>query len=179
MPGKGTHPPPWSQGSGSGSGATSPTLGAELPHLGESRPCSTPGWGHSAQPVPTPSPWGRGARVPGLSLPTKATGLPAGRARGEPGSLCSGTSGEGWVLTRCRLYSQQINNFLSWQQRWPVRVHAGGSRCPPSRLSPLPEGPPSILVLSWAPSSCAELSDPAQLCRPRPREHPGGSGARL
>lgn len=43
---------------------------------------------------------------------------------------------EDGFLTRCRLYSQQINNFLSRQQCWPVCVSVGVSRCPPSRAFP-------------------------------------------
>lgn len=137
MSGRGTHPLLWYQGFGSTSGS-----GCHKSHAGSKAPMSgrirIPSWNGMG---PVPSPWGRGARVPGLSLPAKATRLLPGRAPGESGSLSSSTSREGWFLTHCRLYSQQINNFLLWQRHWPVSACAGGSHCPPSRLSPLPEGP--------------------------------------
>lgn len=70
--------------------------------------------------------WGRGAQtdalVSGLSRSTKATGLLAGRARGGGRRGFSPALREDGFLTRCRLYSQQINNFLSRQQCRPVCV---------------------------------------------------------
>lgn len=47
---------------------------------------------------------------------------------------------EDGFLTRCRLYSQQINNFLSRQQCWPLCVCACVSVSPtalPTLFSPL------------------------------------------
>lgn len=65
-------------------------------------------------------------------------------ARGRAGGFSPALREDGF-LTRCRLYSQQINNFLSRQQCWPlcvcVRVHV--CRCLPLPSQPcFPPAPP-------------------------------------
>lgn len=91
-------------------------------------------------------------------------------ARGRAGGFSPALREDGF-LTRCRLYSQQINNFLSRQQCWPLCVCAcacvsvSPTALPtlfsPRSSPPRTEGPhrsqrtSSVLVLSWAPSSCA------------------------
>lgn len=64
-------------------------------------------------------------------------------------------------MTRCRLYSQQINNFLSRQQCWPVCV--GVSHRPPSRASP-----PSLLCTE---GSCRSPQVPCPGLLPAVRNH--------
>lgn len=64
-------------------------------------------------------------------------------------------------MTRCRLYSQQINNFLSRQQCWPVCV--GVSHRPPSRAFP-----PSLLCTE---GPCGSPQVPCPGLLPAVRSH--------
>lgn len=77
------------------------------------------------------------------------------------GSLFPGTSGEGWLLTRCPLYSQQMNDFLLWQQRWPVRA-----------LLVAPSALPKLIPESL---SSAGLLPAARSCHIQPRQRPRSS----
>lgn len=103
--------------------------------------------------------WGRGAQtdalVSGLSRSTKATGLLAGRARGGGRRGFSPALREDGFLTRCRLYSQQINNFLSRQQCRPVCVCV-------CRCLPLPSK-------TCSPPPAAHGGSAADFLRPRPQ----------
>lgn len=157
--GRGRVPPPRGRGGRStGQGAPSPR-GERGPSacLGEARAAFHPGvgtWCPDRRPCVGPVSQYKGDRA------ARREG-----ARGREERLFSSAPG-GWAfLTRCRLYSQQINNFLSRQQCRPVCVCAcvpGSPRCPPRRAPPplllctegLQHGGSPVLAPSRAPSSC-------------------------